>query len=132
MLSLVEAFLGFFSRIKKKDLTPPRLSLTCHESSFAALGDEFQRDAIVAPAFACRRRAVVEDMAVVAAAANAMILCARQDQLKIRAGAEDSWNDREKARPPGAALVFHLRRKQGQIAAGAGEDSRPFLIVQRA
>ena len=57
-------------------------------SGFAPLGDKLQRDAIVAPAFSRRLRAVVENVAMVAAAARAMILGARQNEFEIRAGVE--------------------------------------------
>jgi hypothetical protein len=48
-------------------------------SSLAALWNELQRDAVVAPALPGGRRAVVEDVAVVAAAADAVIFGARQN-----------------------------------------------------
>ena len=78
----------------------------------AAFGDKFQRDAIVAPALPRRCGAVIEDMAVVAAAADAMVFGARQDQFVIRGGSEHVWNRREKARPASAALIFHLGGKK--------------------
>src|SRR5919198_6612617 len=42
-------------------------------SRLAALGDKFKRDAVVAPSFSRRRRAVVENMTVVAAATDTVV-----------------------------------------------------------
>jgi hypothetical protein len=77
----------------------------------AALGDKFQHDAVVAPALAGRLRAVIEDVAMVAAAADAVVFGAREDQLVISAGAKHAWNRRKKARPACAALIFHVGGK---------------------
>src|SRR5258706_8482404 len=96
-----------------------------------ALGNELQRQPVVAPTFARRRRAVVEDVAMMTAAADAVIFGARQDQFEIRAGFERRGNAREETRPAGAAVVFHLRRENRQAATGADENARPFFIVER-
>src|SRR6266566_1598622 len=71
-------------------------------------------------------------MAVVAAATDAVVFGARQDQLIVRTGAECPWNRGEETRPAGAALVFHIRGKEGQVAADANEYTRPLFVVQRA
>ncbi len=55
------------------------LSAQLRVSGLAALGDELQRDAVVAPSFAGGSRTVTEDMAVVAAATRAVVLGARPD-----------------------------------------------------
>src|SRR6185503_5203174 len=101
-------------------------------SGFAHLGDKLERDTIVAPAFSRRLWTVVEDMAMMAAAARAMILGARQNKFVICAGFERCRDRREKARPAGAAFVFHVRGKDRQAAAGAGKNSRALLAIERA
>src|SRR4249920_537934 len=55
---------------------------------FGALSNELQGDAVVAPALPCRFRAVVKNMAMVAAATDAVVFGARQDQLVIGGLAE--------------------------------------------
>ena len=71
-------------------------------------------------------------MAMMATAAHTMILGTRQDQLEIRAGAEGTWNGREKARPTGATLVFHRGSEQRQITADARKYARPLVVILRA
>jgi hypothetical protein len=101
-----------FENFRNVEMTRwPGAKATNAFSRFSVLGDELQRDAIVAPAFSGWLRAVVENVAVVAGATGTVILGARQDELEIRAGAEYSGNGREKARPAGAALVFHGGRE---------------------
>lgn len=99
---------------------------------FAALGEELQGDAVVAPALSGRRRAVAEDMSMMAGAADAMVFGARQDQEVIRFGAEDAGDRGKKARPASAAVVFHLGGKQRQIAAGADKHAGAFFVIQGA
>ena len=98
----------------------------------AALGNEVQRHAVVAPALAGGRRAIIEDMAVVAAAADAVIFGAGQNELVISSGAEYPRDRRKETRPTGAALIFHLGGKRRQIASDTHEDAGTFFIVQRA
>src|SRR5450756_3198666 len=90
-------------------------------SGLAGLGDEAQRHAVVAIALPGRRRAVVEYMAVVPAAARTVILGARKNQLEVAAGAERAGNGGEKAGPAGAAVEFHDRGEKRQAAARAYE-----------
>src|SRR5258706_15150517 len=98
---------------------------------FGALGNKLERQAVVAPTFAGRRRTVVENVAMMTAAADAMIFDARQNQFEIRAGFERRGNAREETRPAGAAVVFHLRRENRQAATSADENARLFFIVER-
>src|SRR3989442_15379243 len=70
----------------RSSCTPP----TLRGLRFAVLRDEFQRDAVVAVAMAGRRRAVVEEMAMVAAAADAVVLDSRVDQVIVLLGLEDA------------------------------------------
>src|SRR5204863_6139086 len=71
------------------------------------LRDEFQRSTVVAVALARWRRAVVEDVPVMTAAARAVILGARENDLVVGLGREGARNRREKARPSGAAVELH-------------------------
>ena len=95
-------------------------------------GYEAERDAVVAVAQPGRLRTVVEEMALVAAAADAVVLGARIDQLEVALGAERAGNQREKARPAGAALVLHRRGEERQAAADADEHAGTLLAIQRA
>src|SRR6185369_1682396 len=97
-----------------------------------ALRDELQRDAVVAPALIGRRRAVVENMAVVAAAARAVIFQPRVDQEEVLLLLERARDGGEEARPAGAGVEFHLRGEQRQPAARAGEHARALLLVEGA
>src|SRR5262245_31510827 len=71
-------------------------------------------------------------MSLVPAAADAVVLHARQDQLVVGRGAEASGNEVEEARPPGAALVLGLRLEERQLAAGAHEGALALLGIERA
>src|SRR5687767_11558815 len=101
-------------------------------SGFRVLRDEPERDTVVAPALVGGRRAVIEDVAVVAAAALAVVLLPRVDQEEVLLGVEHARDGGEEARPAGARLVLHLGGEQRQPAAGAGVDPRPLLGVERA
>src|SRR5687767_13520946 len=98
----------------------------------AVLRDELQRHAVVAPALAGGLRAVVEQVTVVPAAADAVVLDARVDQEEILLLLEHARDGGEEARPPGARLVLHCRGEERQPAARAGEDAGPLLVVERA
>src|SRR5512143_560333 len=81
---------------------------------------ELQGDAVVAPALAGGRRAVLEDVALMPAAARAVILGARVDELEVpRRGHVGGGDGFEEARPAGAAVELAGRAEQGQVAAGA-------------
>src|SRR5688572_2051071 len=95
----------------------------------AVLRDELQRHAVVAPALVGGRRAVVEEVPVVAAAADAVVLGARVDQEKVLLGPEDPGDAGEEGGPAGAGLEFHLGGEERQAAAGAGEDAGAFLGI---
>src|SRR3954467_11928948 len=71
-------------------------------------------------------------MAVVAAAADAVVLRARADQVVVLLGLEDARYGREERGPPGARRELHLGREERQAACGAGENPRPLLAVERA
>src|SRR3954463_13361091 len=94
--------------------------------------NELQRDAVVAVTLAGRRRTVVEDVALVAAAAHAVVLGARDKHLVVRLRRDRSGQRRPEARPAGAALELGVRRKQRQVAAGADEAPLALLVVERA
>ncbi len=98
----------------------------------AVLRDKAWRHAVVAPALARRLRAVVEEMAVVPAAARAVVLGARIDQEVILLRLERARDAGEEARPAGSGLVLHGRSEQGQPAAQAGEHAGALLVVERA
>src|SRR6185369_17119524 len=72
------------------------------------LRDELQRHAVVAIALAGGLRAVIEQVAVVAAAARAVVLGARIDDLVVRGGLEGARDGDEERGPAGAALVLHF------------------------
>src|SRR5262245_60298498 len=107
-------------------------SLPAARSRRAGLGDKSQRNAVVAVAQARRLGAVVEHVAVMAPAADAVVLGPREDQLEIALGAEHARDRGEEARPAGAAVVLHRRSEERQAAAGADEDAGAFLAVERA
>lgn len=79
-----------------------------------------------------RRRAVVEHMAEMAAAAAAVHLGARQEQLVVGPGADRVRQRLVEARPAGAAVELGRRRIEVEIAAGAGVDTRTLLVQQVA
>jgi hypothetical protein len=89
----------------------------------AALGDKFQRYAIIAPALAGGLRAIIEDVTVMTAAADAVIFGAGENKFVVRARTEHAWNRRKKAWPTCAALIFHLGGKQRQVASETDEDT---------
>src|SRR5512134_2075054 len=103
-----------------------------HRSRLSGLGDELERHPVVAPALAGRLRAVIEHMPVVAAAALAVVLGARQEQVVVGLGLEYPRYRREEARPAGAAFVLHRRGEERQVAPGAGEHALALLVVERA
>src|SRR5689334_19361699 len=67
-------------------------------------GLELERDAIQAVAQAGGRRAVLEDMAEMPAAARAMHLRARIDEMEVGRGLDRAFLRGKKARPAGAAV----------------------------
>src|SRR4051812_23332066 len=83
--------------------------------------DELQGDAVVAVTLAGRRRTVVEDVALVAAAAHAVVLGARDEHLVVGLHRDRPGQRRPEARPAGAALELRVRGEQRQFAAGTDE-----------
>src|SRR5258706_2829884 len=95
-------------------------------------GLENQRDAVIAPALSGGLRSVVEDVAVMPAAACAMVFGARKNQFEIATGVERTGQGGKKTRPAGAAVELHLRGVDRQVAGRAMEHALAFFIVQRA
>src|SRR5262245_11019700 len=91
-----------------------------------------QGHAVVAPALAGGWRTVVEDVAVMAAAADTVIFGARENQLVIRFVGEHTGNRDEKTRPSSAAFVLHVGCKERQIATDANEYTWPLFVIQKA
>jgi hypothetical protein len=79
-----------------------------------------------------RRRAVLEHVAEMAAAAAAMHLGAHYAVAAVGRGLDRSGDWIVEARPSGATLELLLRGKQRLPAAGAGERTGPLLVVERA
>src|SRR5262249_47469719 len=95
-------------------------------------GKDLQREPVVAVAKARRFRAVVEHVALMPAAARAVVLSARIDELVVDLGLDPALDDVVEARPAGAAVELRARLEQWQRAARADERSLPLLFVQRA
>src|SRR6266852_6176526 len=93
---------------------------------------EIHRDAVDAVAQVRRRRAVVEYVAEMAAAAAAMHLGARHAVAAIDRGLDRARLRIVEARPAGAALEFALRDEQRLAAARAGKRARALLVIERA
>src|SRR4051794_16749830 len=93
---------------------------------------EHQREAVHAVAQAGGLRAIIEDVAEMAAAAAAVDLGAQHAESAVLGLADRVVERLVEARPAGATLEFGLGRKQRQVAAGAGEDALAMLLQQRA
>jgi hypothetical protein len=78
------------------------------------------------------RRAVIEDVAEMAAAAAAMLFGARIDQLEIGPVGDGIRQRLVKTRPAGAAVEFGLGRIERQVAGRAVKDAGALLVVERA
>src|SRR5262245_41992317 len=100
--------------------------------SSRGVGQEFQGHAVDAVAQSRGRRAVLEDMAQMSAAAPAMHLGAWQQQQVVGGGANGVPQRPIEARPAGLAVVFGFRREQRKIAARAGKRALALLVVERA
>src|SRR6516225_7531535 len=98
--------------------------------SSRSVGQEFQGNAVDAVAQSGGRRAVLEDMAQMSAAAPAMHLGAWQQQQVVGGGADRVRQRPIEARPTGLAVVFGLRGEK--IAARAGKRALALLVVERA
>src|SRR5690606_34070243 len=99
---------------------------------FGIGGNEAQRQPVVAEAQAGRRRAVVEDMALVAAAAPAMVLGARHGQLVVDPGIDRALDRGIEARPARTALVLRGRGEERRATTGAHEQAASLLVVELA
>lgn len=93
---------------------------------------EGERDAVHAVAQAGRRRAVVEHMAEMAAAAAAVHFGADHPERRVGVGADRVVERFPEARPARMAVELGGRREQREVAAGARERAGPVLGVQRA
>ena len=91
----------------------------------AASGDEFHRHAVDAVAQAGRRRAVVEHVAEMAAAAAAMHLVARHAMAGVGVALDRARQRIVEARPAGAALEFLLGDEQRLVAGRADKGAVP-------
>src|SRR6185295_17029199 len=89
-----------------------------------------QRHAVDAIAQPGRRRAVVEDMPEMTAATPAMHLGARQQQHVVGTPPQRVRERPVKARPAGAAVIFRLRREQGQRAGSARKGALALFAVE--
>ena len=91
-----------------------------------------QRESVVAVALAGGLGAVVKHMALVAAAARAVVLGARPDQLEVALGVYRVGQRLPEAGPAGAAVVFGSAVEQRQEARRTEVGAVALLIVQRA
>src|ERR1700736_2785272 len=91
-----------------------------------------QRETVHAVAQARRLRAVVEDVAEMAAAAAAMYFGAQHAEGAVLGLADRVLQRLIEARPAGAAFELGVRGEQRQVAAGAGEDALAMLLQKRA
>src|SRR5579862_1562477 len=91
-----------------------------------------QREAVHAVAQSGRLRAVIEDVAEMAAATAAMNFGAQHAEGAVLRLADRVLQRLIEARPAGAALILGLGREQRQVAARAGEDALAMLLEQRA
>src|SRR6185437_2041549 len=85
----------------------------------ASLRFELQRDTIDAIAQMRRRRAVIENMAEMAAAIGAMHFGAHHAVSAIGGGLDRARDRIVEARPAGAALEFALALEEGLVASRA-------------
>jgi hypothetical protein len=89
-----------------------------------------QGDTVVAIALAGGPGSVVKDMALMAAAAPAVILSARNQQPKVLAGRDGVGQGLPKTGPAGAAVEFGCGGKQRQLAAAAQILTCALLLVE--
>src|SRR5579863_2816187 len=93
---------------------------------------EVHRHAVDAIAQVRRRRAVLEHVAEMAAAAAALHLGANHAVAAIGYGLDRTRFRIIKARPAGAALELLVRGEQRLLAAGAIERAGTLLVIERA
>src|SRR5688500_7382508 len=75
---------------------------------------------------------LVEDVALVSAAADAVVFDPLHEELAVGLGAEAAGDEVVEARPSGAALVLGLGLEERQRAAGAHVRAGALLAVERA
>src|SRR5262252_4208509 len=117
-------------RRPRKRLLGIRVVMEKRRSS-RSVGQEFQDNAVDAVAQSRGRRAVLEDMAQMLAAAPAMHFRAWQQQQVVGGGADRVRQRPIEARPPGLAVVFGLRGEHRKIATRAGKRALALLVVER-
>src|SRR5512146_2437701 len=78
-----------------------------------------------------RRRAVIENVSMMTAAARAVVFGAGQDQHMVLLRREYAGNRGKETRPAGAAVELHVGGEERKNAARAGADARPFLMLER-
>ena len=94
---------------------------------------ELQGDAVHAVAQAGRLRAILENVAEVAAATGAVDLGAGLEEAAVRGGADVGGIDRRpEARPASAGVEFLRGVEKGQPTGRADEDTLLVNVVQRA
>ncbi|CAH2401244.1 hypothetical protein MES5069_280021 [Mesorhizobium escarrei] len=93
---------------------------------------EFQRDPVDAIAQAGRRRAVLEDVAEMAAAAGAVAFGADHAVAAVDGRLDRTGHRIVEAWPAGAALELQLGFEQGLVAADAGKSAGALLVEQGA
>ncbi|SPP65374.1 hypothetical protein NITLEN_30288 [Nitrospira lenta] len=94
--------------------------------------DKFQRDAVDAVTESGRLRTVIEEMALVAAAAGTVHFGAGHEELRVGARLHHLRVDRlPEAGPAGAAVELLFRRIGGEIATRAVIDARGVILMQR-
>ena len=99
----------------------------------AARAVKAERDAVHAVAQAGRRRAVIEDMAEMAATLGAMDFLAHHVHRAVAVGRDGRvLQRRPEARPAGVAVELGLGGEQRELATGAGEGAGAVLLVERA
>src|SRR5689334_1874979 len=71
-------------------------------------------------------------MPMMSAAADAVVLRARIDQVIVLLHVEDPRDRSEEARPAGARFELHRGGEERQAAARAGEDAGALLVIEGA
>src|SRR5262245_706198 len=92
--------------------------------------NKLQRKAVDAIAQACGLRAIVEQMALMSAAAPAMHFCADHPRRGVALLTDGVGQRGPEAGPASAALELGGRGEQWQITSHAGEVTAPLLVQQ--
>src|SRR4249920_1251888 len=95
----------------------------------ASSRDEFQRYAVDAVAQTGRRRAVIEHMAKMTAAAAAMTLVAHHAEGGVGVFQHRVLDRLVETRPARAAVEFGFRIEERQVASGARKSAGAVLLV---